>query len=414
MRPAFVLPALLAACGGGGDSLAVTAADPPYGPVDGGTLITLAGAGFSDDAAAPDRVLVGGREAPVAFAIDDASLGFVLPPGERPGDVEIVVFDAGRNARATGIFHYSTPPTITAVSPADVDVSAALTMLTITGTGFLDEGAGLPTVAVDGQLLPTVTVTSDTTLVAPAPFGRALLRPDVAIANTRGRAALHRAFRYIPSTHAGLVLFPPFGAEFALFLDPTDNTAITIPWVVSPSVRFTSATVDANGDYWAADRNLRFGRIDMTTQSLEQPIPTSGWFPAMQRVAATYYAIERGSLRFGTFDPGSGVFTPIGTASVPCCGSYGLAFDGTTMYLAARDAGVVGIRTVDLTTGDFGTPVVVTGPPGLHIEEMRFLAGTLYAASRDGSLLTIDPTTGVSTTLPVSFGRFNAMEVFAP
>lgn len=414
MRRAVMLIAI-AGCGGGSDALAITAADPPYGPVSGGSLITLTGAGFSEDPAVPDRVLVGGREAAVAFAIDGGSLGFVVPPGDRPGDVEVVVFGGDRNARATGVFRYSAAPTITAVAPADIEFASTTTMLTITGTGFLDEGAGVPQIAVDGQLLVSIPiVTSDTTITVLAPPGRALVRPEVAIANTRGRATLHRAFRYIPSTRPGLVLFPPFGAEFALFFDPADNSAITIPWVIGPSVRFTSVTVDDNGDYWAADRSLLFGRIDMTAQTLEQPIPTSGWFPAMIRIGTTYYAIERGSLRFGAFDPGTGVFTPIGTAALPCCGSYGLAFDGTTLYLAARDAGIVGIRTVDRTTGDFGEPVIVTGPPGLHIEEMRFLDGVLYAASRDGSLLAIDPATGIATTLPVSFGRFNAMEVFEP
>jgi hypothetical protein len=47
----------------------------------------------------------------------------------------------------------------------------------------------------------------------------------------------------------------------------------------------------------------------------------------------------------------------------------------------------------------------------LHIEEMRFYQGTLYATSRDGTLVTIDPATG-TVTLLAAIVRANAIEVF--
>ena len=58
-----------------------------------------------------------------------------------------------------------------------------------------------------------------------------------------------------------------------------------------------------------------------------------------------------------------------------------------------------------------GPAVPITAWPGFHVEDMRFFAGTLYATSRDGTLVTIDLETGTATALPVSLGRFTAMEV---
>ena len=83
------------------------------------------------------------------------------------------------------------------------------------------------------------------------------------------------------------------------------------------------------------------------------------------------------------------------------------------VYFTARVPGMTNpaLNTIDVTTGEVGIPVELTGNPSLHIEELRFFHGTLYAASRYGRLLTIDPTTGV-TTLVNTAAYANAMEVF--
>lgn len=52
------------------------------------------------------------------------------------------------------------------------------------------------------------------------------------------------------------------------------------------------------------------------------------------------------------------------------------------------------------------------GVPDLHVEELRFFAGTLYAGNRDGTLVTIDPATGAVTVLPVVVGRVRAIAIF--
>ena len=136
-------------------------------------------------------------------------------------------------------------------------------------------------------------------------------------------------------------------------------------------------------------------------------------FPTMIRVGADYFALERTTLRFGRFDPASGQFTPIGTTPLPCCGSFGLAYDGRMVFTARQGGGVV-IATIDPVTGEPGTLVPITGAPTLHVEELRFFAGRLYASSRDGTLVTIDPSTGATSVVPVPIGRVHAMELFEP
>jgi IPT/TIG domain len=383
---------------------------PPYGPMLGGTRVTITGAGLTSNGAAPNRVLIAGREAPLVVTVDDSTLEVVIPPGDQPGDAELVLWNHNGNATTTQQFHYSTPPTVSAVNPAEVLYSSTTTRVAVTGSGFLDEDAGDVMVVVDGQVATDVVTNSDTSLTFTAPAGRALASPDIELVDDRGRATRARAFRYTPSERGGLLLFPTFGA-FAVFYDPVDNSTVSIPWAVSPTQRFTAVVADDHGEYWATDRAQRFGRIDMNRQELEAPIFTNGRFPTMIRVGADYFALERNTLRFGRFDPDTGGFTAVGTAAIPCCGSFGLAAAGR-MYFTSRTAGVVSLNTIDVDTGAIGTPVAITGPVGFHVEEMRFFGGRLYAASRNGSLVTIDPTTGATTALPVTVGRVIAMEVF--
>jgi streptogramin lyase len=406
---AALLVLVVAACGQEPTTLRIESASPEYAPVIGGTTIRIIGTGFVSDEGGPNRVLIASREAPLSRTIDDTTLEVVLPPGEGPGDAEVVVLNRHGNARATGILRYSAPPTIEALSPADVVFSSGATVVTLTGRGLLDEGAGEVSVIVDGQLGTDVVVTSDTSLTFVAPVGTALVRPDIELVNSRGSASKQRGFRYTPSERPGLLLFSASGAEFAIFYDPADQSTISIPLAAAPS-RFTAVVRDDRGDYWGAERSRRFGPIDMRTQRLASQSPLQAWLPAMDRVGAEYFAINRSTLRFGKLEPVSGSFTQIGTLAIQCCGSYGLAFDGTTLYYTARQAGTATIRSIDPTTGIAGTPVSIVTPPGFHVEDMRFFQGTLYVSTYEG-LVTLDPLTG-SVTGPVVPGRFNAIEVF--
>lgn len=407
MKRALVLLAL-AACADPPDSgPTLVAATPDYGPLVGGTVIVLTGTHFGPST----RVLVGGREAPLAHATSTTSLNVVLPPGDEPGDAELIVLNENGSAIEPDLFAYSTPPTLDAFSPADVLWSSGETPMTLTGRGFLDEGAGEPSILVDGVLATDVVVSSDTSLTFIVPRGPAFVRPTVELANLRGIASKPRAFRYSAGPRPGLLMFTRFGGSFATFFDPVDGTSFAIPRLPTGNAAFTTVVTDDRGDLWAIDRSRRFGRIDFRTQDLVDPVQIPPLVPAMVRIGTRHVAIDRLQRRIGIFDPIARTFSPLGTALIPCCGSFGIATDGTTVWFTSRTAGIVNLNTVDLTTGAFGTPVPVALEPGLHFEELRYFRGLLYGTARDETLRAIDPVTGATTLLPVAPGRSNAMEV---
>ncbi len=402
----------LAACGTPPTTLDIVSASPSFAPMIGGTTTRLTGTGFLDGDAGGNRVLIASREAPLARVIDDTTLEVVLPPGDQPGDAEVVVLNDHGNARATGILRYSAPPAIESVEPANIVFTSTETLVTVTGSGFVDEGAGTVNVVVDGVLASFVTVVSDTSLTFVAPPGLALVRPDIEVVDVRGSATRPRAFRYTPSDRDGLLLFMAFGVDFALFYDPSDHSTISIPRTDSPA-QFSAIVRDDSGDYWGSDRSRRFGRIDMRTQRIATPSQLTAWLPAITRVGDRYLGISRNLQRLGELDPQTGAFNPIGTHQIPCCSSYGLAFDGATLYYTSRSFTAPALTPIDPDTGVAGTPIPIVMTGSLHVGDMRFFKGVLYIANRDGALSTIDPATGILTELPIS-GPFSAIEPFEP
>lgn len=392
-----------------GEEPALTSADPPYGPLAGGTKLTLHGENFDPTS----RVLIGGREAPLAFARTESELDVVIPPGDEPGDAELVVLGAHGTAIEPHLFAYSAPPTIRLVSPSSIPFDAGVTQVTVEGTGFLDEGAGEATILVDGVPSEEVTVVSDTQLVFTAPAGPAFVRPTLEVVNARGTGRRTRAFRYSPGPNGGLLMFSRFGGAFATFYDPVSGRSFSIPRLPTANAQLTTVVADERGDLWGVDRSRRIGRIDFRTQTLIDPMSIPQLFPALVRVGTTWFGLERIQRRFGTFDPVSGTFSALGTYLLPCCGnaSFGIAFDGAQVWFTARGGGGINLTPISRTTGELGTPIAVQNGASLHLEELRYYKGMFWATSSDETLRAIDPSTGATTIIPVSPGRCNAMEI---
>jgi len=412
----LVVIVLLAACGDeppGRAALRIDHAEPDYAPLVGGTLIHVHGAGFDVNS----RVLVGGRESVFVHAISTTELEVLVPPGTGPGDSELVAFDDNTATTARGVFHYSSKPTITDVSPARVVASTSNAFITVMGTGFLDEGAGTPQVVLDGVLVPEVTVVDDTTLTFTAPNGVIFSTPDLVLVNQRGQTTHADAFQYMPSESPGLLLFTRFGASFAVFYDPVANTQLLIPALPSAS-RLRTVFRDEIGDYWGIDVSNRIGRIDLATQTLVDPVFMFDRIPSSVRVGPTLYGIRRtGTNTIGTIDRNVGTFTSLSATALLCCGSFGLAHDGTTLWFTSRASDFVSIllNTFDTQTNTAGTPITLTGQPsGFRIEEMRYYNGELYAIG-GSQLFRIDRQTGAVTAITtVITDRYTALEPYEP
>jgi hypothetical protein len=125
---------------------------PSSGPLEGGTLVTVAGDGFI--LAGPDLTcrFAGATVAPAVF-LSATAITCATPPRAVVGPVSIDVTTNGKDYSSTPItraaFHYYVNPTISAVSPLSAPtVPSASMVLTVHGTGFpftSTSAAALPT-----------------------------------------------------------------------------------------------------------------------------------------------------------------------------------------------------------------------------------------------------------------------------
>lgn len=414
-------PALAAifavACGTGttDDTLQVAAIVPSYAPLAGGTRIVITGQGFLRDGAPPNRVVIGTTEAPLAAAASDTSLEVEVPPGDKPGDVPVLVFNRNGSVTATGMFHYSTGPKIASMSPRSVVFDATNTTVTVTGTGFLDEDAGVATVTIDDQRAIDVKVVSDTELTFTTIGGPPLRKPVIKVTNQRGVVGAD-GFRFVPGMNEGLILFTHRGvrSEMALYYDPANN--VTVPFTQPGSAsqsHFRTAILDPSGDYWAVytDRAALnvFGKVDFRSNTVENPIQTNSRIASLVRVGDLLYAVDRQTGTFGSFNATTGQFTKIGAMpNFGCCQR--LVTHNNTMYLATGNQ----FSTIDPATGTRGTIVTLT--PFQRFGAMKFVGNTLYAVdANNGDLFTVNPSTGAVSAAVAHFNTaVAAMEVFEP
>ncbi len=406
---ALLLVAFLG-CGGaaGPETPTITAVTPSFGALAGGSTITITGTGFTYDGAEPNRVVIAGREAVLASATDDATLEVVLPTGTVPGDAPITVYNENGHATATGVFRYTALPTITQVTPRDVVYDSVTTKVTVSGSGFVDDGAGPITVTVAGAPAVDIVVNSDTELTFTATPGVPLSLHDLEIVNGRGAVSKSNAIRYVPSLAKGFLMFTKSSASFAWFYDPIGKQLVRIPnspdRIPTSRPGYRALVVDAAGEYWAHDRDGLFGKIDFQTQSVVSPVPPGARVVALLRRGAEVFAIAKGG-RFGKLDLATGSFTLIGNAVIDCCG-FGLASLNGTMYAASE----TGISTIDPVTGLRGAVVPMT--PAFHFADLRELDGVLYAVTREGKLVSIDPANGISSLIEDFGVEVSAMETF--
>lgn len=366
-------------------------AEPAWGPLSGGTTIDVYGSGFDRDV---NRVFVGGRESPLVRTIDDTHLTVVIPPSNVPGDAELLVVAAPHTLSAHGLFHYSAPPTIDAITPADLALSALPATIVIHGTGFADEDAGPPTVLVDGKPVTEITVISDTQLELAAPAGIAFTRPTIDLINQRGRTAA-RGPRYTPSANPGLLVFNFYGESFAWFYDLETGALSSIPITSGSHPCIYGATI-VEGEVWASDacaQGFAFGRVDLGAQKVVDHIPSPDHlYTAIARYAGLLYAYDYDTAQFGTFDPATpNDFATIGEEfHTP---TEGLASDGDTLWSLRGTM----LSTIDPSTGDPVTSIPLTGVFGsFDVTELVWFAGTLYTTTTNQRLWAIDPATGAA------------------
>ena len=143
--------------------------EPNQGSELGGTSVVITGTGFSNGVTCPADVTFGGTPATSCVVNNDTQITAVAPP-HAVGAVDIVVTNddgPSTNGLADNFNYIEQPaPTITGLSPSS---GSAGTTVTITGTGFRNEGAPIVSAVTFDGVSATYVVTSNTTITATAP-----------------------------------------------------------------------------------------------------------------------------------------------------------------------------------------------------------------------------------------------------
>ncbi len=211
---------------------AVSGISPSFGPVSGGTVVTITGTGFTETSLTgivmPDVTVVEFGTTPTAsFTVESATTITALSPaGTGPGTVDVTVLSPGGMSMpvVNDRFTYSnTPiaaPTVTALS-TNQGPAVGGTLVTITGTGF----KSATTVDFGTNPATNVMVLSPTTITADSPAGTGIV--DVTVTNPGGMSTPSTADQFSYTGGAGSA--SPSVTSLNTIVGPlTGGTRITI------------------------------------------------------------------------------------------------------------------------------------------------------------------------------------------
>jgi hypothetical protein len=215
----------------------ITALSPAFGPVAGGTTVTITGTRLATAA----WVRFGTN---LATIVSSSSTQLVVTsPAGVAGTVDVTVVTAGGTSGGTTAdqFTYATPPAVTGIGPASGPTTGGTTV-TITGTGF----TGATAVSFGTVAATSFVVDSDTGITATSPAGTGAV--DVTVAGAGGTSTTSSAdqfayvapgasqYPFIDGELGGAVAFNgtnqyiDFGNASGNQLD-TDTTATIETWV---------------------------------------------------------------------------------------------------------------------------------------------------------------------------------------
>ena len=159
---------------------------PNYGPLGGGTAITVTGVGFG----AALQLRVGALPASAVTVVDAQTLTAVTPPGS-PGLANVTVLQGGLQDTLVGGFAYLSQMDLWVVSPAQGS-QAGGTWVELAGSGFPADS----TVLFGGKPATHLTVASPTAITCRTPPGNIGSVDVTVISNTKGTVVLPNGFTY--------------------------------------------------------------------------------------------------------------------------------------------------------------------------------------------------------------------------
>lgn len=216
----------------------INAVTPASGPINGGTIVVIAGNNFSGVSA----VTFGGVPAQ-SFTVNSSSqITAVTPPRASAGSVPIEI--TLTTGTIDSSYTYVAAPTISLISPSSGSTSGGMSVL-ITGTNFL----GVTSVTFGGTKAQSFTVNSETQITAVTPIKSAGV-VNVQITTAGGIATSPIAFTYTAPTITSLSpISGPTAGETVVTIFGTNllgTTAVTFGGTNSKSFTvLNSSTISA-------------------------------------------------------------------------------------------------------------------------------------------------------------------------
>jgi len=176
--------------------------DPSFGPVAGGTVVTITGSGFLG----ATGVTFDGTPGTAFIVVSDTTITVTSPAGDM-GLADVVVLDPEGDS-APLPFEYDPEPSVaTSLTPTSGS-EAGGTVVTITGSGFL----GATGVTFDGIAGTDFTVVSDTSITVTTPV-HAPGDSDVVVVDGNGGDSNALDFEFIADASVASSLDPTSGTE---------------------------------------------------------------------------------------------------------------------------------------------------------------------------------------------------------
>lgn len=348
----------------------ISAISPERGALGGGTTVTITGTGF----VAGTQAIIGVYAGDVTVD-SDTQLTVTAPQGLVPEElVDVTVFNGNGLAVLDDAFTFNPLPTASRVRPNFANIAGGATVQ-ISGTGFMVNNPGTPTVTIGGVAATNVTVVDDETITADVPASTAAmvaLAQDVVIGTANGDVTLPGGFAY---TRPGL-LYANTGRQ----IGPTSDRGI---WYLDPGTARSFKVFDSE---------LGFKRL---------------WLHPNGTLYSPTSSLSGQTLLF-TSDVFTGTSTLVGQFNVGGSARRirGGTFVGNTLYIRQSGGVLSQVNLADGSLTEIGTGVSTTAScmvPGA--------AGTLVWFNRSTELLhTVATANGAVTDGPAISGAPDANE----
>ncbi len=406
----------------------ITAISPDHGSALGGFTVTVTGTNFQAEPGAP-LVVFNGALATNAVATSDTEITFTVPPavdGAAATKVDISVAVQSGFAKLDKGFRYNALPRVLNIEPS-LGRSVGGTPIKITGTGFIADEAGVPTVEIAGVAATNVQVIDDATIMAvtapAAPNSPGFVPVVVQVKNTNGNPTIDDLFRL---SKPGLLAIEKSNGDRSqiFFVDP-ETKAITV--LSTAQRRLVGCATAPAGDVFSstgrgANQPRQLVKLNPTDGlvisigTLKTPDNQTHRITAMTFVGSTLIGTSTGCCtnfnRLVTINPTSAVLTAMGVAPTLVQHNGIAPKDASSVFFATNTSGVLNSAVIANSALGSGPPFTGSTLPN-DVRGMALFGSTLFLAERTfegvSNIYTVNTSNGRLTPFATTPAEINGL-----